>query len=385
VVEDFETTIRSKEGLSRIISWHSKALLNRDGLPMGSIALGRDVTGLKVLEAQLRRARKIEAIGTLAAGIAHDFNNILGIIFGYAEMALQESPEGGPVRSYIQEVLKAGNRAREVVKQILAFSKRVQSEPKPIQIGLIVKDVLKLMRATFPSTIHIVQNISSDAMVVADPVQVHEIVAHLCTNARHAMKKKGGLLKVELEEVVLGTGDGECGDRSELRPGRYLKLTVSDTGHGMNISVMERVFDPYYTTKQVGEGSGLGLAVVHGTVKNMKGAIEAHSEPGEGATFKIFLPIASPVQTDRCGKPAREAGGGRGHVLLVDDEEGLVAVGSEMLRRLGYTVASTTSGLEALELFRRRRTGEKNALHKARHTHHPLHGVQRNGQREEGP
>jgi PAS domain S-box-containing protein len=350
VVEDFETTIRSKEGLSRIISWHSKALLNREGLPMGSIALGRDVTGLKVLEAQLRRAQKIEAIGTLAAGIAHDFNNILGIIFGYAEMALQESPEEGPLRSYIQEVLKASTRAREVVKQILAFSKRIRSEPKPIQVGPVIEDVLRLMRATFPPTISIVQNISSDGLVVADPVQVHEIVTQLCTNARHTMKEKGGLLKVGLDEVVLGAGGR--GNRSELRPGSYLKLTVSDTGHGMSGSVMERIFDPYFTTRGVGEGSGLGLAVVHGMVQNMKGEIEVDSEPGEGATFRVFLPISPPVKSARCDKPAGQAGESKGRVLLVDDEEGLVAVGSEMLRRFGYTVASTTNGLEALELFR---------------------------------
>ena len=309
----------------------------------------RDVTQQKTLESQLQRAQKMEAIGTLAGGIAHDFNNILSAVLGYTELAMCQVENRTAVQGNLQEVLNAGKRARDLVKQILTFSRQADYEQKPIQVKLVVKESLKLLRASLPTTIEIRQNIKSDSLIMGDLTQIHQIMMNLCTNAGHAMQAKGGVLEVSLtdEEVDLASVSGN----PDLNPGHYLQLTVSDTGHGMRPEVMEQIFDPFFTTKGPGEGTGLGLSVVHGIVKSHGGDIHAYSEPGNGTTFKIFFPAIkgrAEVLT-QLEKPVLT---GTEHILFIDDELALVKLGHQILESLGYKVTTRTSSIEALELFK---------------------------------
>jgi CheY-like chemotaxis protein len=292
----------------------------------------------------------MEAIGTLAGGIAHDFNNILSAVIGYTQIALDDVPKGTLLQSNLKEVLKAGRRARDVVKQILAFSRQTEQERKPLEISLIVKEALKLLRASLPATIEIRQNIGTDlGTVLADATQIHQVLMNLCTNAAHAMGERGGILEVNLANVELGSDF--TSRYPDIDPGPYLRLTVSDTGHGMHPSIMERIFNPFFTTKERGEGTGMGLAVVHGIVKGYGGTITVFSEPGEGSTFHIYLPLI-----DREVEPEAGIGEpiptGNEHILFIDDERAIVDVGKQILERLGYDVVTITSSTAALELFR---------------------------------
>jgi PAS domain S-box-containing protein len=304
-----------------------------------------------LLEAQLRQAQKMEALGTLAGGIAHDFNNILAVIIGYTEMMLTGASAGSPVSRDLQQVLNAANRAKDLVKQILVFSRmKGQQERVPVDIGIVIKEGLKLLRATLPATIEIRQNIANEAgMALADPSQIHEILIHLCTNAAHAMEEDGGVLEVTLSKVNF---DAETPvPHPDMKPAPYLRLTVSDSGHGMDEATQERIFDPYFTTKQTGKGSGLGLALVHGIVRHHLGAITVQSEPGKGTTFHLYIPRiesqAKPEDSVTAPIP-----GGTERVLLVDDEESLLVIEQRMLERLGYSVLAKTSSIDALETFR---------------------------------
>ncbi len=342
---------------SRIINKEGKMLwaqLNTvsvtwEGRPATLIFL-RDITQQKQLEAQLRQAHKMEAIGTLAGGIAHDFNNILAAILGYAELTCSEIPERTRARDNLHQVLKATYRARDLVKQILAFSRPAKQERKPIRLGPIVKESLKLLRASIPTTIDIRQSVSCQSdSVLADPTQINQVLINLCTNAAHAMEKKGGTLEVSLEAVDLH--EDAVSRYQDLMPGNYVRLTVSDTGHGIEPKLMDRIFDPYFTTKGVGEGTGMGLAVVHGIVKDHGGTIAADSKPGKGATFDILLPnIESAVKPEPESSEAIPKGNER--ILFVDDEQSLASLGKQMLESLGYEVVAKTSSLEALEVFR---------------------------------
>ncbi|KPK26118.1 MAG: hypothetical protein AMK69_12720 [Nitrospira bacterium SG8_3] len=310
----------------------------------------RDITIEKRLEAQLLQAQKMEAIGTLAGGIAHDFNNILSSVIGYTELALEEVSKGGLLHSNLQEVLKAGRRARDLVRQILAFSRQSDQELKPLEISPIIKETLKLLRASLPSTINIKQHMGANlGTVMTDPTQVNQILMNLCTNAAHAMEKNGGTLEVNLEKVGNGT---DVGVRFPgLSPGPYVKLTVSDNGHGMAPEVKERIFDPYFTTKEKGEGTGLGLAMVHGIVKSHGGTITVYSEPEMGATFHVYLPIKE-TETDQATGSEETIPTGSERILFVDDEQPIVDIAKQMVEQLGYSMVTRTSSLEALELFR---------------------------------
>jgi|GEM_PF-3775910 PAS domain S-box-containing protein len=310
-----------------------------------------DVTEQKVLRAQLLQAQKMEAIGTLAGGIAHDFNNILSALVGYTELTLDDTPEGTEAHANLLEVLKAGERARDLVKQILTFSRQdKEQEKKPVQISLIIKEALKFLRASLPTTIDIRQDISCPTgKILADPTQIHQILINLCTNAAQAMQESGGVLTVSLQEVDWGPGDQVPG--SDLLPGPYLRLTVSDTGQGMSPKVMARIFEPFFTTKELGGGTGMGLAVVHGIVKSHGGEIKVFSKPGKGSTFQVFFPKID-IQEITETPPLNEIPRGQERILLVDDEESLALLGQQMLKRLGYEVVAMTSSLEALETFR---------------------------------
>ncbi len=317
---------------------------------MISIAFLKDITGRRRLERMLQQSQKMEAIGTLAGGIAHDFNNILGVIIGCTELAIMKNPDDSPSGRHLQQVLDASQRAADLVQQILAFSRQQEMDRKPLRVSLIIKEVAKMLRSTLPAFIDIQVNIDSDSgMILADPVQVHQIVMNLSTNAAHAMKESGGVLKLGLSNVEISDAEFQ---QPDLRPGPYLKLTVFDTGHGMEKAVLERIFDPYFTTKRQDEGTGLGLAVVMGIVRDCQGAITVESEPGEGACFEVLLPrVNASVEKDQHPTQAEALPRGTERILLIDDEVGLGTIAENMLRRLGYRVQTETDSLEALRHF----------------------------------
>lgn len=304
------------------------------------------------LKQQLQKTQRLEALGTLAGGIAHDFNNILFPILGYAEMMLDDMPEGSNLRFGTEQILKGVHRAKELVKQILIFCRQTEQTIKELRIHLVIKEVLKLTGISLPSTIRICQNIRDCGMVIADPTQIHQMAMNLITNAFHAMEEKGGTLTVGLERVSLGPGDITEPDMS---PGDYICLTVADTGVGMNSAIMEQIFDPYFTTKAPEKGTGLGLAVVHGIVRNCYGGIRVFSEPGKGSEFKIYLPRSeeSDSAVHRSETPSREPlPGGTEHILIVDDELPTLNMLKQMLERLGYLITLRTSSIEAWEAFK---------------------------------
>jgi PAS domain S-box-containing protein len=314
-----------------------------------TLNFGRDITRQKQLEAQLRNAQKMEAIATLVGGIAHDFNNILSAIIGYTDLAALILPEENPARSSLNEVMNAAQRAKELVYRLLTFSRTHEQEQKPVRMDLIIQEALKLLRPSLPSTIRIEQYIDNRTTIMADPTQMHQVVVNLCTNAYHAMQEEGGLLKVSLAEVK--SSPGTFGDQFELDPGDYLKLTIADTGHGMNEQTLQRIFDPYFTTKEEGKGTGLGLAVVYGIVNAHKGSIQVGSSPGKGTTFELFFPS---VQYQTSHQPIFHKQPPRGDesILFVDDEDALVRLATQLLEKSGYRVAGHNNPLEALERFK---------------------------------
>lgn len=303
------------------------------------------------LELALRQSQKMEAIGTLAGGIAHDFNNILFAIMGHAELAELKYASGEPIGDLLQEVVKAGTRAKDLVKQILTFSRQTEDKKAPVEVTPLVKEVLKFLRASMPATVEIKSSLPPDSnLVLADPTNLHQVIMNLCTNAAHAMGEKGGVLGVEVSRINVHPLQG--GINPDLAPGPYLQLTVSDTGHGMTRQVRERIFDPFFTTKKQGEGTGLGLSVVHGIVKDLGGDITVYSEPGRGSSFKVLLPE---YQGDIQTQPeiqTYELPRLRGNIMLVDDELGVVGSGQAMLEALGCTVTAFHDSRQALERFR---------------------------------
>lgn len=300
------------------------------------------------VEAQLLQSQKMEAIGTLAGGIAHDFNNILSSIIGYSDLAKMRVLQGDDIISDLDQIRKSGDRAKALVQQIVTVGRKQEQEQRPIQIGYIVKEALGLLRAALPSTIEIREVIPNNTGIVhADPTQMHQVVMNLCTNAGQAMNKKGGTLVVELENVSITEPE------MNLKPGPYLRLTVKDTGDGMTPEVTERIFEPYFTTKEKGEGTGLGLSVVHGIVVTHGGAITAESKPGEGSTFHVYFPRTEQTEEIAETKKQEPLPTGSERILFVDDELVLQDMVSQMLEKLGYEVVTENGSVEALELFRK--------------------------------
>lgn len=368
----YEVKLHRKDG-----SWFYGEVMARkidfDGEPGVQVWI-RDITDHKKaddermqLQAQLQQAQKMEAIGTLAGGIAHDFNNILAAIIGYTEIASLQVEEGSKVKEGLNEVLKAGHRAKDLVNQILAFSRPADEGRKPIRVTSIIEEALKLLRATLPATIEIRQNIEVDPgqdTILADPTQIHEVLMNLCTNAAHAMGENGGILEIKLQNMESGIRNPELEydegkslmqipySPVELAPGQYLRLSVSDTGQGMTPEVIKRIFDPYFTTKDTGQGTGMGLSVVHGIVKSHGGTITIHSEPAKGSSFHVYFPLIQ----EEVHKPDFDDSApvltGHERILFVDDEHALVEIARDILERLGYEVVIRTSSVEALELFR---------------------------------
>jgi nitrogen-specific signal transduction histidine kinase/ActR/RegA family two-component response regulator len=301
-------------------------------------------------EKQLRQVMKLQAIGTLAGGIAHDFNNILFPIVGYTELTMDDVPEDSQARQNLEEVLKAADRAKELVKQILTFSRQSSQERKPLKVQYLIKEATKLLRATIPSSIEIECNIDeSCGPIKGDPTQVHQIIMNLCTNAYHAVQETGGKLEVSLKEINISYEQSL--DRVGMKIGKHIELMVKDSGHGMEPQVMERIFEPYYTTKAQGKGTGLGLSVIHGIVKSHGGDITVSSRPGNGATFKVYLPIIDDIEEEIHVIEPLIAINGKERILLIDDEEQIIDIEQQILERLGYKVTSKTDSEEALEEF----------------------------------
>ena len=270
------------------VAWMNKAIYDDESRVKEILCVGIDVTQKWQLEKRLAQAQKMEAIGTLAGGIAHDFNNILSAIMGYTELSLIDIPQDSAVRKNLKQVLKAGGRAKELVQQILTYSRQREHEMQPVKINLIVNEALKLLRASLPSTIRINNNITSNLAVMSDPTNIHQVIMNLCTNAGHAMQENGGLLEVSLSDLAIDADFAK--HHPGLNPGKFVRLTVSDTGHGMSPEVIERIFDPFFSTKKKGEGTGMGLSVVHGIVKSHGGTLTVDSTPGQGSVFKVFFP-----------------------------------------------------------------------------------------------
>jgi PAS domain S-box-containing protein len=300
-------------------------------------------------EIQLRQSQKMEALGTLAGGVAHDFNNILAIIQGYAEVARRSLPPGSPTDADLQEVLEASDRAKDLVRQILAFSRKSERERKPTQVRSVVEDAMRLVRASIPSTIQIRTNLSSRAVMMADATDIHQVLMNLCSNAAHAMRQHGGTLSVSLTDVVAGRGSRRADTGGPQPPS--VRLEVADTGEGIDSAIRERIFDPFFTTKAKGVGTGLGLAIVHGIVKNHGGSIGVTSEPGRGTTFLVDLPTLESLPAEETAQaPALPRGNER--LLVVDDEPALARGLTRLLSTLGYQVESRSSGPDALAAVR---------------------------------
>lgn len=302
------------------------------------------------LESQLIQGQKMQAIGTLAGGIAHDFNNILSSILGYSELGMRKLDPESPFQRHFQEILKAGNRAKELVRQILIFSRQSEQERTPVHLHLMAKEAIALMRASTPANIEIRQRIESNAgAVLADPGQMHQVILNLCTNAQHAMRKTGGILELRVEPVTFT--EPLLTMHGNLEPGDYVKVAVSDTGHGMDASTMERIFEPFFTTKGVGEGTGMGLAILHGIIIGLRGAVTVESTPGKGSTFSVYLPRYQGAESEKPA-PILESLRGTERILVVDDEQQLVNLWIEILGGLGYQATPYSDSLAALASFR---------------------------------
>ncbi len=341
------------------LAWLDTAVLDEEGNVTEIIGLGRDITDKKQAEAererlqsQLQQAQKMESVGTLAGGIAHDFNNILAIILGNAELAIDDIPDFNPASESLKGIHRASIRAKDMVQQLLAFSRKSEEESKPLNMSLspIIKESMKMLRSAIPTSVEFKQHVSDDPCnILGDPVQINQIMMNLVTNAADAMSEEGGLLEVTLEKMMLQE-EKFCFDWV-LPPGAYVRLKVRDTGEGMSPEIMARVFDPYYTRKEVGKGTGMGLSVVHGIVKRHGGGIRVESEPGKGTLFEIYFPALEKAAPEE-KEPEGEIKGGSERILFVDDEESMVSLNRQRLERLGYVVKSTTKPVEALEWFR---------------------------------
>ena len=350
-IRDFETNICRKDKQIRTIAWHSRNLSDAAGEPIGSIAIGRDVSTRKQLEAQLAHAQKMEAVGTLASGIAHDFNNLLQTINGYAQILLMDKQEDDPEYGNLNLIYQAGERAAQLVRQLLLFSRKVATERKSYQLNREIEHIREILERTIPKMIAIKLHLHRGLWPInADPVQIEQILLNLGGNAADAMSD-GGKLIFKTENVCLENDSVNA--TPGLEPGNYVLLSVSDTGHGMGKETIDHIFEPFFTTKDIGRGTGLGLASVYGIVKNHGGHISCSSEVGRGTEFKIYLPAAEHMEAGESGHDdAKSPKGGTETILLIDDEEAIRNFASQILVKFGYKVMTASSGEAALDIFK---------------------------------
>ncbi len=339
------------------VAWRNKPIYDDKGRKTGLLCVGNDITDRKHMEARLRHAHKLEALGTLAGGIAHDFNNILMAITGYSELAMLDIEKGVSNGNRLREILKAGARAKKLVDQILSFSRKVEPELRPVDLNILLAQTAMILERAIPKMIRLENRFAKNLWPInADPAQMAQVLMNLGTNARDSMPE-GGVIRIRTENVVIDAErNGETGDEEEAVSGKYVLLDVSDTGHGMDRETLEHIFDPFYTRKEVGKGTGLGLASVYGIVKSHGGHLECRSRVGQGTVFKIYLPAIEP--RDRSEKREPEPAippGGKETVLLVDDEEPLRELGKEILQVHGYQVKLARTGEEALEIYKKDR------------------------------
>jgi len=343
------STVR-KDGSKSEVEAMVAAVRDEDGSIPNYIVIEHDVTNEMKLEQQVRQMQKMEALGRLAGGIAHDLNNILYPIIINTEMLLDEEGPGTTMHQPLRQILTAAYRQRDLVRQILAFSRRTEQKLKPVKIAPVIRESLKFLRASLPSTIEIRQDIHGEAdMILGDPTQIHQVVMNLCSNAADALENQTGTIEVTLKHTYLEPARS----RPDVKPGRYLQLTVSDTGRGMEHEVLDHIFEPFYTTKEASRGSGMGLAVVHGIVKGHRGTISVESKPGKGSRFIVYLPLVDDLyrqQMEAAGMAERQAKD-RKQVLLVDDETIVLSSVQRALERLGFQVTSVGDGREALDRF----------------------------------
>jgi len=355
----FEIEQYHKDGTTIWTSNNARIFPGPDGKPGSVLGVTRDITDYKQaeyekekLQAQLQQTQKTQAIGTLAGGIAHDFNNILSGIFGYSQLARIHIDDTEKTKNNIDQIIKGAQKATDLVKQILTFTRKSKHEMQPLKIFIEVKEAVKLLRSTIPSTIEIKENIVSKAAVLADLTQIHQVVMNLCTNAYHSMIEKGGVLSVNLNEIkVLDTNSVPDLD---ILPGSYLKLQVSDTGCGMSPETVDKIFEPYFTTKELGEGTGLGLAVVLGIVKEHSGYIKVYSKLGQGSDFHVYFPILEDkIDSNKFQEEKNIIQGGTEKIMVVDDETGILETMQELLEDYGYTVMAFSNGEDALKEFKK--------------------------------
>ena len=347
---------RKKDGALYDAEITASAIRDSAGAIKNYVSIHRDVSRELQLEKELRQAQKMESLGTLAGGIAHDFNNMLFIIRGFTELAKRDAGEGSRISTKLDGVLKTAERATELVKQILAFSRRSEQQKIPLQLGAVIEEAMKILRASLPSTLEIRTELQSESTVLADPTQMHQVLMNLCTNAAHSMQDAGGVLEVGLADVLIGP-EPEA-SLNVLPPGRYVELKVKDSGCGIDPSIMDSIYDPFFTSKGPGEGTGLGLSVVHGIVKSQGGTIDVESAPGKGTVFSVLMPV---WENDRAYTRVLEDDispvvHGRERVLVVDDEPLLAEMIQDMLDMLGYDAVLCSSAMEALEIFRLNRS-----------------------------
>jgi PAS domain S-box-containing protein len=345
-------TNRKKDGSAYEVERTMSPIRDNEGAVTNYVSVERDMTRQVGLEAELRQAQKMQAIGTLAGGIAHDFNNILAAVIGFTELAVDDVGENTRAHRHLAQVRKAGYRGRDLVKQMLAFSRQGEHEKKAVQVAPIVAEVGKLMRASLPSTIEIKTTVETDeGIVLADPVQIHQLLINLCTNAGQAMKATKGRLEVRLADFTFA--DPQAAPHPDMEPDAYVMLSVSDTGSGVDEVIKDRIYEPFFTTG--GPGKGLGLSVVYGIVKGHGGAMTMDSAPGSGSTFTVYLKKLKEAVCREAAVAAAEVGkpSARRCILFVDDEEALVEMGKQMLERLGYEVIAESDSMKALKRFQR--------------------------------
>ncbi|MCP4115806.1 MAG: PAS domain S-box protein [Desulfobacteraceae bacterium] len=340
----------SRDGSERIIADSGSPIWDMKGKITGAVFAFRDITEEKQLERDLRQFDKMESIGTLAGGIAHDFNNILFAIMGYTDLAMLRSDKDNAVIPYLKKTHQACNRAKNLIHQILTFSRHNNQVFKPVKISSVIKEAVKLLGASLPSTIDLHLDIRSDSKVMADATQIYQVIYNLCINAAQAIENNLGFIRVRLTDEEATQEQSVL--HPELKPGKYVKLSVQDSGHGIPSDNQEKIFKPYYTTKQAGKGTGMGLAIVHGIITNHDGAITVSSTPGKGSTFDIFFPVFEKTEFEVSGvAPFEPLPTGNERIFLVDDEEEVVELERQILEKLGYTVTARTSSKKALEEF----------------------------------